>query len=75
MKAADFIKVVRNDLQELLEMHELSVATNGKQGCRCLNPEILYQKIRQSDREILEHYLAKGAVIDDAEEYLAGQKV
>lgn len=29
-----------------------------------------YGKMNQTDRELLEHYLAQGAEIDDAEEYL-----
>lgn len=72
MKAVDFIKVVRDDLQELYKMHELSVMTNGEQGCLCLNPEHLFEKMNRSDREILEYYLAQGAAIEDAEEFLVG---
>lgn len=70
MKAAEFIKVVRDDLQELYNMHILAVQTNGKYGFLCLKPEGLMAKMNQTDRELLEHYLAQGAEIDDAEEYL-----
>ena len=70
MKAAEFIKVVRDDLQELYDMHILPVQTNGKDGLLCLKPECLMAKMNQTDRELLEYYLAQGAEIDDAEEYL-----
>lgn len=70
MKAAEFIKVVRDDLQELYDMHILSIQTNGKEGLLCLKPEALMAKINRTDRELLEYYLSQGAEIDDAEEYL-----
>lgn len=44
MKAAEFIKVVRDDLQELYNMHILAVQTNGKYGFLCLKPEGLMAK-------------------------------
>ncbi len=73
MKAAQFIQVVRKDMQELWDMHELSLATDGMQGCPCLNPEYLTAQMGRSDREILEHYLALGAEIEDAEAFLSSQ--
>ena len=70
MRAADFIKVVRDDLQELYNMHILAVQTNGKEGFLCLKPESLIAKMRQTDRELLDYYIAQGADIEDAEDYL-----
>lgn len=70
MRAAEFIKVVRDDLQELYNMHILAIQTNGRDGFLCLKPENLMAKMNQTDRELLEYYLAQGAEIDDAEEYL-----
>lgn len=74
MKAVNFIKVVRDDMQELYAMHQLSVSTNGKLGLRCLDPDVLEKKMNRTDKEILEFYLAEGAQIEDAEEYLATLK-
>lgn len=71
MKAADFIKAVRDDTQELYNLHQLYLSSNGEHGFRCLNPESLERKMNRTDREILEKYLADGAVIEDAAEYLA----
>jgi len=70
MKATEFIKVVRDDLKELYEMHQLAVSTDGQSGLLCFNPEQLIEKMNRSDREILEFYIAQGAEIDDADEYL-----
>ena len=72
MKAVDFIRVVRDDLNELYNLHQLAEATNDAQGFRCLKPERLMAKMRCTDKEIVEFYLAQGAQIEDAEEYLAG---
>lgn len=74
MKAAEFIKIVRNDMQELYDLHQLSVSSGGKLGLRCLNPEEFEKKMMHTDREILELYLAEGAQIEDADEYLANLK-
>ena len=71
MKAADFIRVVREDLEELYKMHRLAVESGGANGFLCLKPEDLIQKMERTDREILEFYLAQGAEIEDAQEYLA----
>lgn len=71
MKAADFIRVVREDLDELYKMHRLAVESGGAMGFLCLKPEDLIQKMERTDREILEFYLAQGAEIEDAQEYLA----
>lgn len=73
MKAAEFIQIVREDTKELYDMHLLSVQTNGEQGLRCLNPDVLREKLVQTDKQILQHYLSLGAEIEDAEEFLAGQ--
>lgn len=72
MKASEFIKIVRDDTAELYQLHELSVQTNGEQGLMCLNPEKLIEKMKMTDGEILKFYLAHGADIDDADEFLAG---
>lgn len=71
MKASVFLQIVRDDLNELYEMHKLAVLTDGKQGFLCLKPDQLIEKMKRSDREILEFYIAQGAEIEDAEEYLA----
>ena len=54
MKAAEFIKIVHDDMQELYDLHQLSVSSGGKLGLRCLNPEDFEKKMRRTDREILE---------------------
>ena len=74
IKAAEFIKIVHDDMQELYDLHQLSVSSGGKLGLRCLNPEDFEKKMRRTDREILELYLAEGAQIEDADEYLANLK-
>lgn len=74
MKAVDFIKVVRQDLQELYDLHCLSIESDGTRGLRCLKPDILEKQMRRSDREIIELYLSKGANIDDADEFLLNTK-
>ena len=70
MKAAEFIRIVRDEMQELYGLHQLSVSSGGKLGLRCLNPEEFEKKMKRTDREILESYLAEGAQIEDADEYL-----
>lgn len=75
MKAAEFIKVVRDDLQELYDMHILAVQTSGKSGFLCLKPDGLIAKMNQTDREILEYYLSQGAEIEDAEEFLRSNQL
>lgn len=74
MKAVDFIKIVRDDMNELYEMHKLAVNTNGEQGCMCLNLDQFLAKMNRSDKEILEYYISQGAQIEDADEYLASLK-
>lgn len=74
MKASEFIEIVRDDTNELYRMHELSISTNGEQGLLCLNPDKLIEKMNRTDKEILEFYLAEGAQIEDADEYLANLK-
>ena len=48
--------------------------SGGKLGLRCLNPEEFEKKMKRTDREILESYLAEGAQIEDADEYLTNLK-
>lgn len=71
MKAADFIRIVRNDCQELYDLHNLAVETNGIQGSYCLNLDEFLKKMNRTDKEILDYYISQGAEIDDADEYLA----
>lgn len=73
MKAKDFLKVVRADMQELYDLHQLSISTNGKMGLRCLNIDEFMAKMQQTDKEILKHYFTMGAQIDDAEEFLSAE--
>lgn len=74
MRAAEFIKIVRDDLSELYHLHQLAVETDDKQGFRCLKPERLMEKMARTDKEILEYYLAEGAQIEDVDEYLANMQ-
>ena len=72
MKAVDFIKSIRDNFNELYELHEMAIESNGEIGCVCLNPERLFELLNRTDAEIVRDYLAKGAPIEDAEEFLAG---
>ncbi len=70
MKAVDFIKIVRDDCQELYDLHNLAVETNGEQGSYCLNLDEFLKKMNRTDKEILDYYISQGAEIDDVEKYL-----
>lgn len=74
MKAEDVVKTVREDMQELYEMHKLAITTNGEQGFLCLDIDGFLRLMNRSDGEILESYIAQGAQIEDADEYLASLK-
>lgn len=65
------VAIVRSDLQKLYDMHLLAVSTEGKQGFRCFNPEVLEAKMKRTDEEILNDLISDGAIIDGVEEYLA----
>ena len=45
--------------------------TDGKMGLCCFDPDLLEERLKRSDRDIIEQGLAKGVYIEDAEEYLA----
>lgn len=74
LKAKDVIKAVREDMQELYDMHMLAVSTAGEQGFLCLDIDAFLRLMNRSDREILESYIARGAEIEDVDEYLASLK-
>lgn len=40
-------------------------------GLCCFDPDLLEERLKRSDRDIIEQGLAKGVYIEDAEEYLA----
>lgn len=72
MKAAVFIKDIRDSNQRLWDSYQTFLSTNGEQGMNCFTPDKMESLLKRTDREIIELGLAKGVVIEDAEEYLAG---
>ena len=56
MKAAALIKEVRESTQHLYDSYQKYLET---------------ERLKRSDRDIIEQGLAKGVYIEDAEEYLA----
>jgi len=71
MKAADLIKEVRESTQRMWDSHLQYIETNGEVGMLCFTPEVLKKKLERTDRDIVNEGLAKGVLIEDAEEYLA----
>ena len=74
MKSAALIKEVRESTQALWDSHQRYIATNGQLGLRCFSPEVLEEKMKRTDREIIEQGLERGVYIEDANEYLASLK-
>lgn len=71
MKAAELIKEVRESTQRLYDSYQKYLETGGQMGLRCFDPDLLEERLKRSDRDIIEQGLAKGVYIEDAEEYLA----
>lgn len=71
MKAAALIKEVRESTQYLYDSYQKYLETDGQMGLRCFDPDLLEERLKRSDRDIIEQGLAKGVYIEDAEEYLA----
>lgn len=71
MKAAALIKEVRESTQHLYDSYQKYLETDGKMGLCCFDPDLLEERLKRSDRDIIEQGLAKGVYIEDAEEYLA----
>lgn len=71
MKAVALIKEVRESTQHLYDSYQKYLETDGQMGLRCFDPDLLEERLRRSDRDIIEQGLAKGVYIEDAEEYLA----
>lgn len=71
MKAAALIKEVRESTQRLYDSYQKYLETDGKMGLCCFDPDLLEERLKRSDRDIIEQGLAKGVYIEDAEEYLA----
>lgn len=71
MKAADLIKEVRESTQRMWDSHLQYIETNGEVGMLCFTPEVMKKKLERTDRDIINEGIAKGVLIEDAEEYLA----
>lgn len=71
MKAQELITQVRNADKRMYDLHLRFVETNGAEGFQCLNPDVMKAKVDRTDRQIVEEFLAKGAQIDDVQEFLA----
>lgn len=70
MKAEYIIKDCREGMEELNKLHLQWLASDGLQGCQCLNYEEFKLKLNRSDEEILNDAESKGLYIVDKEEYL-----
>lgn len=71
MKAEFLIKEVRRSIQELWDLYQLYLSSNGQRGINCFTPEALEKKLHRTDKEIIELAEAKGLYIEDKDEYLA----
>ena len=71
MKAAALIKEVRESTQHLYDSYQKYLETDGKMGLCCFDPDLLEERLKRSDRDIIEQGLAKGVYIEDAEEFVA----
>lgn len=75
MKAEMVIKLARESSEELKEMHETWVATNGAEGFRCFNYDVFLKRYNRTDRQVLEDFEKEtGMTVVDKEEYLANKK-
>lgn len=74
MKAEYLIKQVRESTQQLWDLHQLFISSEGKQGLKCFTPEDLEKKYNRTDEEILEEAETKGIYIVDKDEYLKRKK-
>lgn len=73
MLAKEVIKKNRDVFEKLNEYHKQWKESNHKAGLQCLDYDEFMKLYNMSDREIIETVLAKGVVIEDAEEFLARQ--
>lgn len=71
MLAKEVIKKNRDNFEKLNRYHQEWASSNHVSGLQCLDYEEFLKLYHMSDREIIERVLAKGVVIEDAEEYLA----
>lgn len=74
MKTEVLIKEVRSSTKMLWDSHQRYIATNGEQGMCCFTPDILEQKYRRTDEDIIREAEEKGIHLEDKDEYLAKLK-
>ena len=59
MKAAALIKEVRESTQHLYDSYQKYLETDGKMGLCCFDPDLLEERLKRSDRDVIEQGLAK----------------
>ena len=72
MLAKDVIRKNREAFEKLNRYHQEWAESNHKNGLQCLDYDEFLKLYNMTDREIIEVVLAKGVVIEDADEYLSG---
>ena len=66
-----FLYAYYQNLRKEIDARQKWLETDGKMGLCCFDPDLLEERLKRSDRDIIEQGLAKGVYIEDAEEYLA----
>ena len=70
MLAKEVIKKNRESLEKLNQYHLQWLSSNRHEGLQCFDYDEFLKLYNMTDKEIIETVLAKGVVIEDAEEYL-----
>lgn len=70
MKASELIQQVRSSTQQLWDLYQLFLSSNGEEGLNCFTPDVLEQKLKRTDKEIVKQGIARGLYIEDANQYL-----
>lgn len=72
MKAEIILRNIREDMEELKQLHEKWVETDGNEGLQCFNYDEFLKQYNRTDREILDDVENKtGFIVIDKEEYLS----
>lgn len=75
MKAEAVIQMARESSEELKQLHETWIASNGAEGLMCLNYDVFLKRYNRTDEQILNDFEKEtGMIVIDKKEYLANKK-
>lgn len=74
MKSKDIIRLAREDMEELNQLHLKWVETDGKEGCQCFNYDTFLKKYNRTDAEIVKEAAESGIYVSDYDEFFGIKK-